>query len=283
MNRIEQLKRIPTISTYNDADLTYLDNARIIMVMGEDRPTRNGIRRTVFGDINMQFDLSQGFPLLTTKKMAFRQICAELVWFMRGRTDLKFLHDRGCHIWDANADEKGDLGPIYGEQWREWYGINGPVDQLQNLIDGLKERPYDTRHMITAWNPADIPNMQLPPCHVMVQFDVDMQGRLNSKMYQRSADWFLGVPFNIASYAMLTMVIARLTGLKPGTFYHTIGNAHIYESHFDVMMEQLGRSGHISPDLVISKGPQTIDDFDVEHFTLMNYMSDPALKADMIV
>lgn len=291
----------------NSADAQYLNIARVILNEGDRRPTRNGDRITWFGDPQMRFDLSEGFPLLTTKKVWFDGIVHELLWFLRGETNIKSLNEVGVHIWDQNADENGDLGPVYGSQWRSWPALEfppaegeikegtwpvalaprqGKVDQIAKLVDSLKNDPYGTRHVLTAWNPAEVDQMQLPPCHMIAQFDVGTDGKLNCKMFQRSADWFLGVPFNMASYALLTMMLAKVVGLEPGVFTHTFGNAHIYDndkSHVDQMKEQIARQSFDLPTVKIDYTGQDIDKFKFEDFELVGYKHHPALKGEMSV
>lgn len=270
---------------YNPADDQYLRIAEEILRRGDPRPTRNGIRHTIFGDFQMSFNLQEGFPLLTTKKMFLKGIIHELLWFLSGDTNIKYLNDNGVHIWDANADSDGDLGPIYGAQWRDWGGndMKKGIDQIAQLMDGIIHRPYDTRHVLTAWNPSEIMDMQLPPCHMISQFDVDTHGRLSCKMFQRSADWFLGVPFNMASYALLTMMVADAAGLKYGTFTHTFANAHIYDNHVEQMKEQITRKPFAMPTMHIQNDDQGIDEFQYSDFTLIGYESHPAIHGEMSV
>jgi thymidylate synthase len=262
----------------NMVDSQYLEIATQLLTNGEPRETRNGIRHTQFGP-EMKFNLALGFPLLTTKKMFLKGVIHELLWFLRGSTNVKELQDVGVHIWDANADESGELGPIYGKQWRDWDG----TDQITQLVDGLCRRPFDTRHVLSAWNPPDIPHMQLPPCHMISMFDVDCAGRLSCKMFQRSADWFLGVPFNVASYALLTQMLARVCGYEVGNLFITFGNAHIYDNHRPQMLEQITRRSHPLPWIRIKHRNQAIDEFQYEDFELLDYKHEPAIKGEMSV
>jgi thymidylate synthase len=233
----------------------------------------------------MRFDLQQGFPLLTTKKVHFKSILVELLWFLRGDTNIKFLHDHGVTIWDEWADENGELGPVYGKQWRSWpnlqpyeapsgrYHADASIDQIQNLIDGLKRDPYGRRHIVTAWNPAEIEDMALPPCHCLFQFHV-ANGRLSCQLYQRSADWFLGVPFNIASYALLTHIIAREVGLEVGDFIHSFGDLHLYANHVEQAKQQLRNDPLRFPKLEIVGDPTL-----PASFNLIGYQSAGVIKA----
>ena len=220
----------------------YLDLLADILANGVDRPDRTGVgTRGVFGR-QMRFDLSRGFPLLTTKTVHRRSIVVELVWFLRGETNVRWLQERGVSIWDEWADAEGELGPVYGRQWRSWAAPDGRViDQMAALVEGLKRSPESRRHIVTAWNPADVDDMALPPCHCLFQFFV-ADGKLSCQLYQRSADVFLGVPFNIASYALLTMMVAQVCGLKPGEFVHTFGDAHLYLNHIEQTETQLARA-----------------------------------------
>jgi len=231
----------------------------------------------------MRFDLSEGFPLLTTKKLHTRSIIHELLWFMRGDTNIRYLQDNGVSIWDEWADENGDLGPVYGKQWRRWQHPDGSeIDQLDDLITMIKTQPESRRLMLSAWNPADIPNMALPPCHCLFQFFV-ANGRLSCQLYQRSADIFLGVPFNIASYALLTHLIAAISGLKPGEFVHTLGDAHLYANHFDQAREQLKRTPTALPQLVIKRVPASIDEFEYDDFEITGYEPQAHISAPIAV
>ena len=219
----------------------YLDLLGHVLENGTDRADRTGTgTRSVFGH-QMRFDLGDGFPVLTTKKLHLRSIIHELLWFLRGDTNIAYLKENGVSIWDEWADENGNLGPVYGAQWRSWPAPDGRhIDQIANVVDSIRSNPDSRRHIVTAWNPAEVDNMALPPCHCLFQFYV-ADGRLSCQLYQRSADIFLGVPFNIASYALLTLMIAQVTGLKPGDFVHTLGDAHLYSNHFGQAREQLQR------------------------------------------
>lgn len=235
----------------------------------------------------MRFDLSHGFPLVTTKKVHWKSIAHELIWFLRGDTNIKYLNDNGVTIWDEWADEKGNLGPVYGAQWRSWQAFNDTgreyaIDQITDVIEQIKKNPYSRRHIVTAWNPADVDRMKLPPCHMIFQFYVD-QGRLSCHLYQRSADAFLGIPFNIASYALLTHIIARLTGLEPGWFIHTCGDAHIYLNHMDQVRTLIQRQPRELPLLKFTGHRFTIDDIRYEDFEIIGYDPYPALKGKVAV
>ena len=231
----------------------YLDLLSHVMDNGVDRMDRTGTgTRGVFG-YQMRFDLSEGFPMVTTKKLHKKSIVHELIWFLAGDTNIKYLQENKVRIWDEWADENGDLGPVYGKQWRRWEGPNGAViDQVDKLIEAIKTNPYSRRHIVSAWNPADVDEMALPPCHCLFQFHV-ANGKLSCQLYQRSADIFLGVPFNIASYALLTHMVAQVCGLKAGDFVHTFGDAHIYSNHFEQVKEQLDRAPKPLPRLKLNK------------------------------
>ncbi|HCV15794.1 MAG TPA: thymidylate synthase, partial [Rikenellaceae bacterium] len=227
--------------------------------------------------------LEEGFPLLTTKKLHLRSIIHELLWFINGDTNIKYLNENGVTIWDEWADKSGNLGPVYGHQWRSWESSDGrTIDQLSLLIEGIKNNPDSRRHIISAWNPGDIDKMALPPCHAMFQFYV-ADGRLSCQLYQRSADVFLGVPFNIASYALFTMMIAQICDLKPGEFVHTFGDAHIYTNHFEQVALQLSRETRPLPVMKINPAVKSIFDFKYEDFTLVGYDPHPAIKAPIAV
>ena len=261
----------------------YLDLLRHIMDNGTPKGDRTGTgTRSVFG-YQMRFDLSEGFPALTTKKLHLRSIIHELLWFLQGDTNIRYLHDNGVTIWDEWADANGDLGHVYGYQWRSWPAPDGRhIDQITQLIDSLKTNPDSRRHIVSAWNVAEIEQMALPPCHALFQFYV-ADGKLSCQLYQRSADVFLGVPFNIASYALLTMMIAQITGLKPGDFVHTLGDAHIYNNHFDQVALQLSREPRPLPAMRINPDVRSIFDFKYEDFTLEGYDPHPAIKAPIAV
>ena len=261
----------------------YLDLLARVLDSGVDRDDRTGTgTRAVFGH-QMRFDLAAGFPLLTTKKLHIRSIIHELLWFVSGDTNIRYLQDNGVSIWDEWADDNGDLGPVYGKQWRHWQTPDGhEIDQLAKLISMIKSNPESRRLMLTAWNPADVPNMALPPCHCLFQFHV-AKGRLSCQLYQRSADIFLGVPFNIASYALLTHMIARICGLKPGEFVHVLGDAHLYSNHFDQAREQLSRTPGALPQLVIHGTPDSIDGFHFDDFEITGYDAQPHIAAPIAV
>lgn len=259
----------------------YLDILRDIMENGQDADNRTGIyARKVFGR-QMRFDLSKGFPLVTTKKTYLRAIIHELIWLISGNTNIKYLHDNNVTIWDEWADENGDLGPVYGHQWRN-FNSQG-IDQIKDVIERIKKNPQDRRLIVTAWNPAQIDQMALPPCHCFFQFDVTPDGKLNCMLYQRSCDMFLGVPFNIASYSLLTMMIAQVCGLQPGEFVHTLGNAHIYSNHFEQVKLQLSREPYPLPTMKINPEVKDIDDFKFEDFELVDYQCHPTIKGDVAV
>ena len=259
----------------------YLDILKDIMDNGQDADNRTGIyARKVFGR-QMHFDLSKGFPLVTTKKVFLKGIIHELIWLLSGNTNIKYLRDNNVHIWDEWADENGDLGPVYGAQWRN-FNSEG-IDQISEVIERIKKNPQDRRLIVTAWNPAQLEQMALPPCHAFFQFDVTPDGKLNCQLYQRSCDMFLGVPFNIASYSLLTMMVAQVTGLKPGEFVHTLGNAHIYNNHFEQVKTQLSREPFPLPTMKINPDVKNIFDFKYEDFELVNYQCHGALKGAVAV
>jgi thymidylate synthase len=261
----------------------YLDLLTRVLAHGVDRGDRTGTgTRAVFGH-QMRFDLADGFPLLTTKKLHIKSIIHELLWFVSGDTNIRYLQDNGVSIWNEWADENGDLGPVYGKQWRRWQAPDGrEIDQLAELIAMIKSNPDSRRLMLTAWNPADVPHMALPPCHCLFQFQV-ANGRLSCQLYQRSADVFLGVPFNIASYALLTHMIARICGLQAGEFVHVLGDAHLYANHFDQAREQLARQPGALPELTIHSTPQTIDGFHFDDFEITGYQAQPHIAAPIAV
>lgn len=258
----------------------YLDVLRDIMENGVDKPNRTGVdTRSVFGR-QMHFDLGQGFPLVTTKKVFLKGIIYELLWLLSGNTNIKFLTDHGVKIWNEWADENGNLGPVYGAQWRNFNGAG--IDQIKDVIERIKTNPNDRRMIVTAWNPCQIDQMALPPCHCFFQFYV-AEGKLSCMLYQRSCDMFLGVPFNIASYALLTMMMAQVTGLKPGEFVHTLGDAHIYHNHFDQVREQLSRTPYPLPQMKINPAVKNIDDFKYEDFELVGYQCHDKLTGAVAV
>ena len=261
----------------------YLDLMRTILDEGHYKADRTGTGTySIFG-YQMRFDLQKGFPLLTTKKLHLRSIIYELLWFLNGDTNIKYLHDHGVSIWDEWADENGDLGPVYGKQWRSWVAPDGRViDQITSLIEQIKRNPDSRRLIVSAWNPADVDQMALPPCHTMFQFYVS-NGELSCQLYQRSADVFLGVPFNIASYALLTMMVAQVCGLKAKDFVHTFGDAHIYSNHVEQAKLQLSREPRPLPQMRINPAVNSIFDFQYEDFTLENYDPHPHIKAEVAV
>ncbi|WP_259780535.1 thymidylate synthase [Aestuariispira ectoiniformans] len=261
----------------------YLDFLRHVRDHGSDRGDRTGTgTRSVFG-YQMRFDLSQGFPVLTTKKLHLRSIIHELLWFLAGDTNIKYLKDNGVRIWDEWADEDGNLGPVYGHQWRSWPTPDGrTVDQIGQLLDQIRNSPESRRLIVSAWNVADVDKMALPPCHCLFQFYV-ADGKLSCQLYQRSADLFLGVPFNIASYALLTMMVAQVTGLQPGDFVHSFGDAHIYHNHFDQVDEQLTRKPRSLPTLAINPDVNDLLAFRFEDFELKDYDPLPHISAPVAV
>ena len=256
----------------------YLDLVRHVMEHGVDKEDRTGTgTRSVFG-YQLRCNMADGFPLLTTKKVHLKSIIYELLWFLRGDTNVRWLQEHGVRIWNEWADENGDLGPVYGSQWRAWPdGNGGTIDQIAQVIDQIKNTPDSRRMMVSAWNVAEVPTMKLPPCHSLFQFYV-AEGKLSLQLYQRSADLFLGVPFNIASYSLLLMMVAHVTGLEPGEFVHTFGDAHIYRNHFEQIREQLSREPRPLPRMVLNPEVKSIDDYKYEDFTLEGYDPWPAIK-----
>jgi len=261
----------------------YLDLMRHILENGVEKAdrTRTGTR-SIFGS-QMRFDLSEGFPLLTTKKLHIKSIIYELLWFLQGDTNINYLQENGVRIWNEWADENGELGPVYGAQWRSWSTSDGrAVDQISELIQAIKENPNSRRLIVSAWNVGELEQMALPPCHLLFQFYV-ADGKLSCQLYQRSADVFLGVPFNIASYALLTLMVAQVCGLEPGDFVHTFGDAHLYTNHFEQAQLQLTRSPYPSPQLRINPQKRDIFGFEFSDFELINYQSHPHIKAKVSV
>jgi thymidylate synthase len=261
----------------------YLNLLRHVLEKGVDRNDRTGTgTRSIFG-WQMRFDLAAGFPLVTTKKLHTRSIIHELLWFVRGETNVRPLQAEGVSIWDEWADEHGELGPIYGRQWRSWPAPDGArVDQLADVVAQIRSNPDSRRLIVSAWNPADVPRMALPPCHVLFQFYV-AGGRLSCQLYQRSADLFLGVPFNIASYALLTLMVAQVTDLEPGEFVHTLGDAHLYRNHFEQAQRQLARTPRALPRMRLNREVRSLFDFRFEDFTLEGYEPHPHIPAPVAV
>ncbi|MEY3059665.1 MAG: hypothetical protein RL000_1017 [Bacteroidota bacterium] len=261
----------------------YLDLVKHILENGTDKSDRTGTgTRSVFG-YQMRFDLSEGFPMVTTKKLHLRSIIHELLWFLKGETNTKYLKENGVSIWDEWADENGELGPVYGKQWRSWTGADGKThDQIVDLIQQIKKSPDSRRLIVSAWNVAELPKMALMPCHTLFQFYV-ADGKLSCQLYQRSADVFLGVPFNIASYALLTMMIAQVCDLELGDFVHTFGDVHLYNNHFEQAQLQLTRTPFPLPKMTINPDVKDIFGFTFEDFTLVGYQSHPAIKAPVAV
>lgn len=261
----------------------YLDLLNKIVTEGTVKTDRTGVgTKSIFG-YQMRFDLSEGFPLLTTKKLHLKSIIHELLWFLNGDTNIKYLTDNGVHIWDEWADENGDLGPVYGKQWRSWSDNKGnSIDQITNVINQIKTNPNSRRLIVTAWNPAEVDDMALPPCHCLFQFYVS-NGKLSCQLYQRSADTFLGMPFNIASYSLLTMMIAQVCGLKPGEFVYTTGDTHLYTNHLDQAAIQLSRTPKSLPKMSLNPDVKDIFKFKYEDFTLTDYNPEPHIKAQVAV
>jgi len=261
----------------------YHDLLRLVLEEGVERGDRTGTGTlSVFG-AQARFDLRERFPLLTTKKLHLKSIIYELLWFLHGDTNVRYLNERGVTIWDEWADEKGNLGRVYGAQWRDWRGANGiRVDQIAKVISQIKENPSSRRLIVSAWNPAEIDEMALPPCHVLFQFYVN-EGELSCQLYQRSADLFLGVPFNIASYSLLTMIVAQVADLSPGDFVHTFGDVHLYSNHLEQAREQLGRECRPLPRMQLDPAVKRIEDFEFEDFTLLDYNPHPSIKAPISV
>lgn len=261
----------------------YLDLLSHVLVNGVDRPDRTGVgTRSIFG-YQMRFNLQAGFPLLTTKKLHFRSIVYELLWFLRGDTNIAWLKEHGVSIWDEWADENGDLGAIYGYQWRSWPTHDGRhIDQIRQILDRIKRTPESRRLIVSAWNPAAIEEMSLPPCHCLFQFYVS-SGRLSCQLYQRSADIFLGLPFNIASYALLTGMVAQVTGLQVGDLVHTLGDAHLYSNHFEQARQQLSRVPSVLPSIRINPAVKDLFSFQFEDLELLNYKAQPHIVAQVAV
>jgi len=261
----------------------YLDLMQDILDNGAHKSDRTGTGTlSVFGR-QMRFDLAAGFPLVTTKKLHLRSIIYELLWFLKGETNVKYLRDNGVTIWDEWADENGELGPVYGSQWRSWPAPDGrSIDQITQVLNQIKQKPDSRRHIVTAWNPAEVDKMALPPCHALFQFYV-ADGKLSCQLYQRSADFFLGVPFNIASYALLTHLFAQQCDLAPGEFVWTGGDVHLYTNHIEQARLQLSREPHALPELIIKKKPATVFEYQFEDFEIRNYIAHPSIKAPIAV
>ena len=259
----------------------YLDLLKKVKESGKPKGDRTGTGTlSIFGH-QMRFDLQDSFPLLTTKKIHFKSVAYELLWFLKGETNIKYLKDNGVSIWDEWADENGDLGPVYGKQWRDWKGANGFHDQISNVIDQIKNNPNSRRHIVSAWNVAEIPSMALAPCHILFQFYVQ-EGKLSCQLYQRSADIFLGVPFNIASYALLTHMIANVCDLEVGDFVHTLGDAHLYNNHLTQADVQLTRSPLQPPQIKVAK-KNSIDKYVFEDFEIIGYEHHPHISAPVAI
>lgn len=267
----------------NNVDKQYIELCKHILENGVKKQDRTGTGTLSIFGYQMRFDLNEGFPLLTTKKLHWKSIAYELLWFLRGDTNIRYLNENGVTIWDEWADENGDLGPIYGYQWRSWPdGKGGNIDQIAQVVEQIKHNPDSRRLIVSAWNVADIDEMALPPCHCLFQFYVS-DGKLSCQLYQRSADVFLGVPFNIASYSLLTMMIAQVTGLKPGEFIHTFGDAHIYLNHIEQVKTQIQREPRKLPILEIKREVTDIDDFTFEDFEIIGYDPHPHIKGEVAV
>lgn len=261
----------------------YLDLMRLVLTTGTEKLDRTGVGTlSVFGH-QMRFNLENGFPMLTTKKLHLKSIIHELIWFLNGDTNIAYLNQHGVRIWNEWADETGELGPVYGKQWRSWPAGDGEtIDQIADLVSGLKNNPDSRRHLVTAWNPSELKKMALPPCHCLFQFYV-ADGKLSCQLYQRSADVFLGVPFNISSYALLTLMLAQVTNYSPGEFIHTMGDAHIYKNHLTQVKEQLARQPKSLPRLLLNPNITDIFDFSYEDFTLSDYYPDPHIAAKVAI
>jgi thymidylate synthase len=267
-----------TTTTMNEQK--YLDLLKEVYQEGEWRSDRTGTGVSSLFGKQVVYDLKDGFPLLTTKKIHWKSVVYELLWFLKGDTNVRYLQENGVHIWDEWADDQGDLGPVYGSRWRNWAGT---VDQIQNLIEGIKTDPFSRRHIVTAWDPAEISNMALPPCHCFFQVYVHQNGEMDLQLYQRSADIFLGVPFNIASYSLLLMMIAQVTGYRAGRLIHSIGDSHLYRNHVDAYLIQKDRTILPPPIVTVDPDIKSIFDFKYEDIILDNYNPHPAIKAPVAV
>ena len=263
---------------------TYLDLLETVINDGEETKDRTGVGTySIFG-AQVRFDLSKNFPLLTTKKLHLRSIIYELLWFLRGDTNIGYLNDNQVTIWDEWANPSGDLGRVYGAQWRDWRTPDGrSVDQIKNLVESLKNNPQSRRHLVSAWNPGELDQMALPPCHALFQFYVSNSGKLSCQLYQRSADLFLGVPFNIASYSLLTLMMAQVCGYQPGVFVHTFGDLHVYCNHLEQAKEQLSREPRSLPTMTLNPAVKSLESFRYEDFVLKDYNPYPAIKAPIAV
>ncbi len=270
--------------SFMEAVEQYQNLLRTVLEKGSRKTDRTGTGTlSIFGP-QLRFDLSEGFPALTTKKLHFRSIIHELLWFLKGETNVKYLQENGVTIWDEWADEKGNLGPVYGAQWRHWKTADGrEIDQIQTLLDGLRNNPHSRRHIVSAWNVGELDKMALPPCHAFFQFYVDGGDRLSCQLYQRSADIFLGVPFNIVSYSLLTMMVAQVLGMKAGEFVHTMGDAHLYLNHLEQAKLQLSREPRALPRMILNPAVKDLFAFQYSDFTLEGYDPHPAIKAPIAV
>jgi thymidylate synthase len=261
----------------------YLDLVQLVLDHGARKEDRTGTGTLSIFGYQMRFDLSKGFPLLTTKKLHVKSIIYELLWMLQGDTNIRYLNENGVTIWDEWADEAGNLGPVYGAQWRSWRGADGKtVDQITSVVEGIRKNPHSRRHVVSAWNPAEIEAMALPPCHVLFQFYV-VDGKLSCHLYQRSADIFLGVPFNIASYSLLAMMVAQVVNLKPGDFVHSFGDAHIYLNHLDQVRLQLSRETRPLPEMRLNPDVTSIFNFHYQDFHLLHYDPHPHIKAQVSI
>jgi len=261
----------------------YLDLVRHVRDHGAHKQDRTGVGTLSEFGYQMRFDLSAGFPAVTTKRLHFRSIIYELLWFLRGETNIAYLQQHGVRIWDEWADEHGELGPVYGSQWRSWPAANGAqIDQITRVVESIRRNPDSRRHIVSAWNVAEIDKMALPPCHLLFQFYV-ANGRLSCQLYQRSADLFLGVPFNIASYSLLTLMVAQVVGLEPGFFVHTLGDAHLYLNHLEQVETQLAREPYALPTMTLNPVVDSIFAFEYDDFELSNYQYHPTIKAPIAV
>jgi thymidylate synthase len=262
--------------------LEYLQLLRKVRAQGVRREDRTGVGTLALFGYQMRFDLGRGFPAVTTKRLHLRSVTRELLWFLKGSTNIRYLRENGVTIWDEWADERGDLGPIYGKQWRAWESSGGVIDQIARVLDSIRSQPFSRRHIVSAWNVGDLDRMALLPCHLLFQFHV-ANGRLSCQLYQRSADVFLGLPFNIASYSLLTLMVAQVSGLAPGEFIHTLGDVHLYLNHLEQADLQLSRSPFPLPTMRLNPRVKDIDAFRFEDFDLVNYHCHPAIKAPVAV